>query len=180
MKRFVLILISSCVTLFASAQEEIVLDSIQINHRVPDASTLNTFRPLLSEDSFPAEKLNLMDQPFGYQPLIPDYTKSLNLSKSLSSPLVYSESFSTFGYGILPFYSNGIVFNQSAYRLNDRFILGGNSFGAMSVFDQPRLNPTMQNMNTRGASMFLQYKVSKNFKIETRVNISNHQSPWEP
>jgi len=179
MKRFVIIFISSCAMLFASAQEEILLDSIQINQTIPDANKLNTFRPLLSDGSFPAEKLNLMDQPFVYQPRLPDYNKSLNLSKSFNSPLVYSESFSMFGYGISPFYTNGLVFNQAAYRLNDQFILGGNSFGAMSVFDQPQINPSMQNMNTRGASMFLQYKVSKNFKIETRVNISNQQSPWE-
>ncbi len=177
MKRFVIIFISSCAMLIASAQEEILLDSIQINHTVLDANTLNTFRPLLSEDSFPTEKLNLTDQSFRYQPLLPDYSIRLNLSKSFHSPLVYSESFSMFGYGISPFYTNGLVFNQAAYRLNDRFILGGNSFGAMSVFDQPQINPSMQNMNTHGASMFMQYKVSKNFKIETRVNISNQQSP---
>jgi hypothetical protein len=180
MKRFVFIFISSCAMLLASAQEEIVLDSIQINPTAPDANTLNTFRQLLSEDSFPAEKLNLTDQSFRYQPLLPDYSKNLNFSKSLSSPLVYSESFSMNRFGFSPFYANGVIFNQAAYRLNDRFILGGNSFGTLSVFDQPQINPSMQNMNTHGASMFLQYKVSKNFKIETRVNISNQQSPWEP
>ena len=145
-----------------------------------DANTLNTIRPLLSEDSFPAEKLNLTDQSFRYLPLLPDFSKNLNFSKSFSSSLIYAESFSMNRFGVSPFYINGLIFNQSAYRLNDRFILGGNSFGAMSVFDQPQINPSMQNMNTRGASMFLQYKVSKNFKIETRVNISNQQSPWEP
>jgi len=166
--------------LFTSAQEEIILDSIRINHMAPDVNTLNMIRPQLSEDSFPAEKLNLTDQPFGFQPLLPDYSKNLDFSNSLNSPLVYSESFSMNRFGPSPFYTNGVIFNQAAYRLNDRFILGGNSFGAMSVFNQPQINSTMQNMNTRGASMFMQYKVSKNFKIETRVNISNQQSPWQP
>jgi hypothetical protein len=180
MKRFVLIFISSCAMLFASAQEEIILDSIRINHTTPDANTLNTIRPQLSENSFPAEKLSLTDQSFRHQALLPDYSKNLDFSKSLSSALVYSETFSMNRFGPSPFYTNGLTFNQAAYRLNDRFILGGNSFGALSFFDQPQINPSMQNMNTRGASMFIQYKVSKNFKIETRVNISNHQSTWEP
>jgi hypothetical protein len=64
--------------------------------------------------------------------------------------------------------------------MNDRLLVGGNSFGVQSVFDQPRMNSSMQNMSTKGASVFMQYKVSKNFKVETRVSISNHQSPWEP
>jgi len=180
MKRFVLIFISSCAMLFASAQEEIILDSIRIDHTIPNTSPLNTFRPILSEDYFPEEKLNLTDQSFSNQPLLPNYSKNLDFSKSLSTPMVFSETFSMNQFGLSPFYSSGVIFNQAAYRLNDHFILGGNSFGAISVFDQPQINPSMQNMNTRGASMFMQYKVSKNFKIETRVNISNHQSPWEP
>ena len=180
MKRFVLLFISSCAMLFASAQEEIILDSIRINHSAPYDSPMNTFRPILSEDSFPAEKINLTDQSFSYQPLIPNFNKNLDFSKSFSSVLVYPETFSMNLFGTSPFYSSGVIFNQAAYRLNDRFILGGSSFGGISVFDHPQINPSMQNMNTRGASMFMQYKVSKNFKIETRVNISNQQSPWEP
>ena len=180
MKRLVIVFISSCAMLIASAQEEIILDSIRINQTAPDVNTINTIRPLLSEDSFPAEKIYLTDQYFKYQPLLPDFSKNLNFSKSIGSPLIYSESFSMSRFGLLPFYTNSIIFNQSAYQLNDRFILGGKSFGAMSVFDQPQINPSMQNMNIRGATMFMQYKVSKNFKIETRVNISNQQSPWEP
>lgn len=45
---------------------------------------------------------------------------------------------------------------------------------------QPKINATIQDMSIKGASMFLQYKVSDQFKIQTRVSISNHQSPWEP
>lgn len=82
------------------------------------------------------------------------------------------------GVGYSPFFSSGKIFNQATYRVNNRFSFGGNSFGAQSVFDQPALNPAIQNMSTKGASMFMQYKVSKNFKIETRVSVSNHNSLW--
>jgi len=78
MKRFVLILISSCAMLIASAQEEIVLDSIQKISVQPDDQKLNTTRPALFDDSFQIEKINLYDKPFEYQPLIPDYSKNLD------------------------------------------------------------------------------------------------------
>ena len=180
MKRFVFLIIFSSVILFSFAQEKIVLDSIQIEQLKTHAGQLNIDRPGLLDDSFSLDKPILFDKSFKFQPLLPDYNKNLDFSKSLSSPVIYSESFSFQNFGPSPFYTNGVIFNQASYRLNDRFSFGGNSFGAQSVFEQPRLNPTMQNMGTKGASMFMQYKVSKNFKIETRVNISNHQSPWEP
>jgi hypothetical protein len=180
MKRFVPLLISSCVIHFAFAQEEIVLDSIQKNHTEMDAIQLNMERPLLLYNSFSMHRISLTDPSIFRQPLLPDYTKNLNFSKSLIFPLIPSESFSIHEFGPSPFYLNGVVYNQTNYRLNDRFSFGGNSFGAQSVFAQPRLNPSMQNMDTHGATIYLQYKVSKNLKVETRVNISNQQSPWEP
>jgi hypothetical protein len=73
-----------------------------------------------------------------------------------------------------------MVFNQATYQLNDKFSVGGNSFGAQSVFDRPKINSSINEMSTKGASMFMQYKVSKNFKVETRVSVSSHKSPWEP
>jgi len=96
----------------------------------------------------------------------------------LSSAKTYSSTNVNMGVGYSPFFTSGKIFNQAIYRVNDRFSFGGNSFGTQSVFDQPALNPAIQIMSTKGASMFLQYKVSKNFKIETRVSVSNHDSPW--
>jgi len=180
MKRFVLLIISSCAMLFASAQEEIVLDSIHGNPKKVDVSQLSISRPVLFDDSFSLVGKNFVDQSLFHQSLLPDYTKNLDFSKYFSSSLISSESFSVHGFGLSPFYLNSVIFNQATYRLNDRFSIGGNSFGAQSVFDQPRINSSMQNMSTKGASMFLQYKVSKSFKVETWVSISNHQSPWEP
>jgi hypothetical protein len=116
---------------------------------------------------------------FFKQPFFPAFGINQDLKKYL---LKLASSFSNvlFYTGFSPFCSKGVVFNQATYKLNDRFSFGGNSFGAQSVFDKPTINPSVQNMSTKGASVFLQYKVSKNFKIETQVSISNHQSPWEP
>ncbi len=180
MKRFVLLIISSCAMLIASAQEEIVFDSIQKSQIELIAAPSNMVMPVLFGDSYSTNKISLIDPFLFHQPLLTDYRKNLGFLKSLNTPNVSSEAFSISGFGFSPLYSGGVVFNQSSYRMNDRLTFGGNSFGAQSVFDQPRMNSSMQNMSTKGASVFMQYKVSKNFKVETRVSISNHQSPWEP
>lgn len=180
MKRLVICLISSCVMLFASAQEEIVLDSLRVHPKDVNIRQPILSRAALFDDSFSLNAINLVDQSMFHQPLQPDYNKNLDFSKYLNSSFISSESISVYGFGPSPFYTSGAISNQAAYRLNDRLSIGGNSFGAQSVFDQPRLNSSMQNMSTKGASMFMQYKVSKNFKVQTRVSISNHGSLWEP
>lgn len=68
-----------------------------------------------------------------------------------------------------PFLRDETVFGGSAFHLNDRFTVGGYSFGAKSLFSAPFPN---QGFDVRGSSLFLQYKVSKNVKIETRVNVT--------
>lgn len=180
MKRFILLLISSCAVVFAYSQEEIILDSIPKISNEAKAEELHMESPLNFGNSFSMEKIKLLDQSMFNQPLLPDYSKNLDFSKYLNPVLISSESFSVQRFGFLPFYSTGAIFNQATYRLNDRLLVGGSSFGAQSVFDKPRINSSMQDMSIKGASMFMQYKVSKNFRIETRVSISNHKSPWEP
>jgi len=178
MKRFLLFLISSCAVVFAYSQGEIGLDSIRGKVEV---NRLSLERPLLFENSFQLEGINLLDKSMFNQPLLPDYNKKLDLKKYLDfSNQSTNQSFSVSGFGISPFYTNGIIYNQATYRLNDRFSWGGNSFGAQSVFDRPAINSSVRDMSTKGASMFMQYKVSKNFKVETRVSISGQRSPWEP
>ena len=180
MKRFIFLLISSCAALFANAQEEIVLDSITKTQNEVAVKELNTERPLLFENSFSIGEINLLDKSIFNQPLLPSYNKNLDFKKYLNYPKSSTESFSTVGYIVSSFYTNGMVFNQATYRLNNRFSFGGNSFGAQSVFDKPRMNSSINDMSTKGASMFMQYKVSKNIKVETRVSVSSRQSQWEP
>lgn len=180
MKRFILMIISSCVMLFASAQEEIVLDSIPKIQHENEVWKPAMNKPLLFDESFSLGKANLVRESMFDQPLLPDYRRNLDFKKDLGK---FSEpgfsSYST-GFSIHPFFSSVQVFNQSTYRLNDHFSFGGNSFGAQSVFDQPKINQTIQDMSTKGASMFIEYKVSDKFKVQTRVSISNHSTPWEP
>lgn len=70
-----------------------------------------------------------------------------------------------------PFYGNAMVLSAADYQLGSKFILGGYSYGANSIFGAPSLNNGMNNFDSYGSTLFLQYKVSKNFKIETRINV---------
>ncbi len=179
MKRLICIIIFSCVLFSTYAQEKIVSDTLV---RVPDESVLRPSlpsKPLFSEESFSVKEPVLFDNSLFNQPLIPTYNKNLDFLKYLR-PKTVSISNYDMGIGFFPFITTGKVFNQSTYQLNDKLVFGGNSFGVQSVFDKPKLNPAIQDMSTKGASMFLQYKVSKNFKVEGRVSITNHSGPFEP
>ncbi len=77
-----------------------------------------------------------------------------------------------------PLYGNAMVLSAAAYQLGDKFVLGGYSYGTNSVFAAPNPNRGMNNFDSYGSTLFLQYKVSKNFKIETRINVQqNGQHP---
>ncbi len=105
------------------------------------------------------------------QPLVVDYNYS-----ELNYPLQLSNSLPVFN----PFISSLTITNQAHYKLNNRLTFGGNSFSASSIFDPVPLNPSIQEMGIRGASMFLQYKISDKVKIGGSISISNKQSPYFP
>ncbi|MFA7491268.1 MAG: hypothetical protein WCY58_10995 [Mariniphaga sp.] len=72
-----------------------------------------------------------------------------------------------------PFLRNEMITSGSTYRLNDRFSFGGYSFRAQSALSAPFPNQGLNNFDIHGSSLFLQYNVSKNFKIETHFNVSH-------
>ncbi|HSM48550.1 MAG TPA: hypothetical protein VK872_12085, partial [Draconibacterium sp.] len=72
-----------------------------------------------------------------------------------------------------PFYQNGMVLSEGAYKFSDKFTFGGFSYGANSMMSGPPMpTPGMDKFDRYGSTLFMQYKVSKNFKIETRFNVS--------
>jgi hypothetical protein len=70
-----------------------------------------------------------------------------------------------------PFYRNGQVFSSAAYQVGDKFTFGGFSYGANSVFSVPRTTQQMNNFDSYGSTLFMEYKVSKNFRIGTQINV---------
>lgn len=102
---------------------------------------------------------------------------NFNVQENLNPGELQTFSFQQPGFIFSPFLRNGAVFSSATYQLNDKFKLGGYSFGANSVFSAPLPNQNMNNFDVRGATMFFQYKVSDKFKIETRVSVSQGKGP---
>ncbi len=180
MKRLLLLLVSFCVAHIAFSQKEIVSDSIPKLYPDESARQLMMGKPLQIDESLSTNEFLFVGKPIFNQPLLPDYSKNLDFSKYLNFGKLITETYSFSPAGFTPFLHTANVFNQAAFRINDHFSIGGNSFGAQSVFDKPRLNPDIQDMSIKGASLFMEYKISKNVKVGTRVSISNHSNPWEP
>lgn len=181
MKQFLIFSIFSCFVLMARAQEKIARDSISAVKPPVELSGFSIEKPSMADISLP--KFGEAPRPslsIFTMPLFPDHSKTFDFSKYLSNRSLTTESFIVNGSFWSPFLLNGMTFNQASYQLNNRFTFGGSSFGAQSIFDAPKLNQNIQNMSIKGASMFMQYKVSDHFKIETRVSVANHSSPWEP
>lgn len=121
----------------------------------------STFGGLVSEPSFLPQKFTgLTDQP----PLLNFYRQippgiSLLTSHSLFTPSPFINSFS--------------IQSAASYRLTDKLLLSGNSFSGTSIFNPLPANSDLNNMRIRGASMFLQYKISKNIHIGGGISVTN-------
>lgn len=76
------------------------------------------------------------------------------------------------GFFPSPFFRNGQIFSEGRIPLRGKFSLGGYSFGANSAFSAPFPNQGINTFDTRGSTFFMQYNVSKKFKIETRISVS--------
>lgn len=172
MKIYVSFIIFSCITLYGFSQEKIVFDTIP--KPLLNKPELLIELPFDQDNSLINSRFEFYNPAIFNQPLIPDYNGILGLKRILSSNKSLGSTDLDFNFAYSPFFSSGKIFNLASYHINDKFSFGGNSFGMQSVFDRPTLNPAIQNISTKGASMYMQYKVSKNFRIETRVSVTNH------
>jgi hypothetical protein len=79
-----------------------------------------------------------------------------------------------------PFFTPGwgTLFNQAVYRASDKLYIGGSSFGVNSILHAPLPASKGSNYDFRGVSMFLEYKVSDNFRIGGGVTVAGH--PKQP
>jgi hypothetical protein len=92
-----------------------------------------------------------------------------NLTNNSFNPLLFN-GFS--GISPLPYLRNGTIFSEGSYQLNEKFRLGGYSFGGNSIFSAPFPNQNRNNYDFRGSTLFMEYKVSDKFKIQTSVSVS--------
>lgn len=148
-------------------------DSVKLNVSVPEYDFLykelfnfdpaSTFGGLMPVPSFTFRKLTATEtQPFvlNFYRQIPSGTTRVANQFSLRSPSPFMNSF--------------FVQNAATYRLSEKLFLNGNSFSGNSIFIPLPANPDLKDMSLRGASMFLQYKVSKNFHIGGGLSVIHH------
>jgi hypothetical protein len=138
----------------------------------------------------PALKDIGIDMPFNFNSpaklFVPvfDFSKYLHSNWTVSYSSFANPSWNAVGYSLLtpgifsPFWGSGSVFSEATYRVNGKFLFGGNSFGANSIFTAPISRPGTEQWEIRGASMFMEYKVSKNFRIGASVTVS--ENPYHP
>ena len=105
------------------------------------------------------------------------FTDNFNFNEIFNPLHFHSTGINVFNFMSSPFLREETVFKGAIYKLSNKVNLGGYSFGANSIFSAPLPNQRMNNFDTRGAAMFLQYNVSKNFRIETRVNVRQGYAP---
>ncbi len=117
---------------------------------------------------------------------IPEFNVNTELSKRWSltasdvsfTPVQWNEFFpghpgspSTF------FFHNSRVLSSAVYKLNDRLKLGGYSLGFNPAFTAPLPNQGINNFDVRSSTLFMQYNISKKFKVETRINVTHGSVP---
>ncbi len=115
---------------------------------------------------------------------LPDFSAYLNSRWNTQEQASFIYPFSTGGARLFPGHipllmgGTATLFNQATYQLSNRLVIGGYSYGVNPPWVAPGLPEGNNRYDFRGASMFMQYKVSKNFRIETHVSVSGH--PRQP
>jgi hypothetical protein len=72
-----------------------------------------------------------------------------------------------------PFGGTGSVFSEATFSLNNKLTIGGNSFGIRSPFAPlPGVSGTNR-YDLRGATLFMEYKVNKNFRIGAGITVTD-------
>ncbi len=176
--RYSLLLFTMLFALNGFSQQGAVMKPLETDSAQMELERQMEYRQLISGSTgsnFLTEKITL---PGFNDLLMQDNRYSLNFDFSANDNFAFS-GIST-GTNIPfynPYFHNGVVLSEGAYKLGDKFTFGGFSYGANSVFSSPLPNQGFGNFDTYGSTLFMQYKVSKKFKIQTRFNVSQGHYP---
>lgn len=125
----------------------------------------NNFNPALLTEKIDLQDVDLMSEFYNQQSISFNFSPLnayhyVGVSSGINGPL------------FSPYYRNGSVLSAAAYQVSDKFVFGGYSYGTNSILSAPHPNRGMNNnFDSYGSTLFMQYKVSKKFKIETRINV---------
>jgi len=168
MLKIIIVQVLFILSLAASAQEGLILKPMEQDSALIKLERQIEYNQLIS-GQIPGELfLEKIELPkFDYKTeFVKRYSLNYDNYSFNSLPLT------GFSLGMMgPFYQNGMVLSEAAYKVGDKFTFGGFSYGINPMMMPPPA-PGINNFNRYGSTMFMQYKVSKNFKIETRVNVS--------
>lgn len=169
----ILLLLLILFSVGSAAQERLILKPLNQDSTLLQLERQIEYRQLISgqyrTDLFPETiKLSGFDLNTEFAKM---YSLNINVFNFNS---LYNSDISTGMYLFpSPFYPNAMVLSEGAFKFSDKFTLGGFSYGANPMTPGPPMpTPGMNKSGHYGSTLFMQYKVSKNFKIETRVNVS--------
>jgi len=172
MLKIIIVQVLFILSLVASAQEGLILKPMEQDSAQMAVERQIEYQQLIS-GQIPNELMlgNIKLPDFDYKT---EYSKKYSINSDIYS--FNNLPLADFSLGMMspfysPFYQNGTVLNAAAYKVGGKFTFGGFSYGMNSMMMPPPV-PGINNFNRYGSTMFMQYKVSKNFKIETRVNVS--------
>lgn len=175
--RYILVILFILATLTTNAQQGLQMELPEMDTTQANVERQLLYRQLISGNTAPLlQGFNTQLPAFDF---LGEFQKrySLNFDFYPLASEVHLMAPFHFNTLYMPFFHNGEILSEAAYKLGDNFVLGGYSYGANSVFSAPLPNQGSSYFDTYGSTLFMQYKVSKNFKIETRINVNRNQGP---
>lgn len=174
MKQFLLILFS-VIALQATAQQGLQMDFGEVDSSEVELQRRIEYNQLISG--------NFNTNALAYDLNLPKFNLQQEYQKRYGLSLEFLPTNNLLFTGLSsgpigtysPFYHNGTILSEQAFQLGDKLIIGGYSYGANNIHTTPNPNPKASYFDTYGSTMYMQYKVSKNFKIETRVSVGQRQ-----
>ncbi len=166
-----LIILLLLIAYWSSSAQELLMPVIPEN----DSLISDTSGHYLYNDPLSAELFSLNNLV-----KLPDFNFDFELAKRRSY-FISDPEFNQFttgnflfspGFASPGFISNGHVFSSARYKVNDRFLLGGVSYGGNSIFSAPFPKGSIDHYDFRGSALFMEYNVSKNFRIGTSVSVT--------
>jgi hypothetical protein len=182
MKRFIIWIFTFLIYQFLAAQEPVKI-------QVPDKDSVRIELPSLFEPGIELpdyKEVNPLYLDLKTKLDIPafDFSRYLHSRWNIHYFIFNNEflsginRFTSPGSFFSPFGVEGVILNQAVYQVSDKVIIGGNNFGMNSLLNSPLNYPGSGRYNIRGASLFMEYKVTKNFRIGGSVSVSGN--PYQP
>jgi hypothetical protein len=139
-------------------------------------STPGMVEPVLD---LPALKLDFSDfSDFALKFNAPSFDFSGVLKNKWKTDVSFTNRFLSFPFISTYFPFSGTVFNQATFQATDKLKIGGNSFGVNSLLRAPLPGVGPGNYDYRGMSVFMEYKINKNFRIGGSISVAGN--PYQP